>query len=156
LVHDVLDQPAITTDVIVGFPGETDEDFADTCRVVEGIGCSKVHIFPFSPRRSTPAAEMREQVPPRVKAARADALAELAADLRDRYYNSLNGRELQVLVEPRAASRPGYLLGTACRYAPVELPAQGARIREFAKITAGEVVDGCIRAAANAPPMTGR
>ena len=156
LVRDVLDQPAITTDVIVGFPGETDADFAETCRVVEEIGCSKIHIFPFSPRRSTPAADMVDQVPAEVKAARADVLAQWASTLRDRYFHTLLGRELQVLVEPRAASRAGFLLGTACRYAPVELPSQGAKIREFVRITAGEVADGCIRAATTASRVVGR
>ncbi len=56
--------PALTTDVIVGFPGETEADFAETCRVVREIGFSKIHQFPFSPRRGTPAAEMPDQVPP--------------------------------------------------------------------------------------------
>ena len=146
LVRESLEQPAMTTDVIVGFPGETDQDFADTCRVVEEIDCSKIHVFPFSPRRTTPAAAMAEQVCPEVKSARVRELTLLANRLRDRYYRSLQGRALQVLVEPRAASRPGFLLGTSCRYAPVELPSAGARIREFVTVTAGDVVDGCIRA----------
>ncbi len=64
LVRETLDRPAITTDIIVGFPGETDADFADTCRVAREVGFSKIHIFPFSPRRGTPAAEMPDQVPP--------------------------------------------------------------------------------------------
>lgn len=146
LVRESLDQPALTTDVIVGFPGETDADFNDTCQVVEELGFSKVHIFPFSPRRTTPAAEMPDQVPANVKQARTQTLAGLADRLRDRYYTMLQGRRLQVLVEPRTAPRQGYLLGTACRYAPVAIPASGARIREFATVTAGEVVDGCILA----------
>ena len=75
LVQESLDRPALTTDVIVGFPGETDADFADTCRVVREIGFSKIHHFPFSPRRGTPAAEMPDQVPPAVKAARLERLA---------------------------------------------------------------------------------
>ncbi len=77
LVKETLDRPALTTDVIVGFPGETDDDFAATCRVVREIGFSKMHIFPFSPRRGTPAAEMPSQVPPEVKAARIEQLEAL-------------------------------------------------------------------------------
>ncbi|HVU85744.1 MAG TPA: tRNA (N(6)-L-threonylcarbamoyladenosine(37)-C(2))-methylthiotransferase MtaB [Pirellulales bacterium] len=146
LVREALDQPAITTDIIVGFPGETDEDFAATCRVVEEIGCSKIHVFPFSARRGTPAAEMSDQVPAAVKSKRAEELSALADRLRDRYFASLRGRTLQVLVEPRVASRTGYRLGTACRYAPVEVPIAGTTVRHFVDCVAGEVVDGCIRA----------
>ncbi len=146
LVRDMLAQPAITTDIIVGFPGETDDDFAETCRVVEAIGCSKIHIFPFSARRTTPAAEMADQVPAGVKSARVGELARLGERLRDQYYRTLRGRSLQVLVEPRAAARDGYRLGTSCRYAPVEVPIAGTRVREFTTVVAGDVIDGCIRA----------
>ena len=67
LFQESLDRPALTTDVIVGFPGETEAEFADTLHVVREIGFSKIHQFPFSPRRGTAAAEMANQVPPAVK-----------------------------------------------------------------------------------------
>ncbi len=57
LVQERLDRPAITTDIIVGFPGETDAEFAETIATARAVGFSKIHIFPFSPRRGTPAAE---------------------------------------------------------------------------------------------------
>jgi threonylcarbamoyladenosine tRNA methylthiotransferase MtaB len=66
MVRESLDNPAITTDIIVGFPGETDSDFEATCRVSRECGFSKIHIFPFSPRKGTPAAEMADRVPPEV------------------------------------------------------------------------------------------
>ena len=62
LVRESLDNPAITTDIIVGFPGETEADFEATCRVSRECGFSKIHIFPFSPRKGTPAAEMTDMV----------------------------------------------------------------------------------------------
>ena len=89
LFQESLDRPALTTDVIVGFPGETDADFADTLRVVREIGFSKIHQFPFSPRRGTPAAEMPDQIPAPVKTARLERLAVLETELRDTYYKSL-------------------------------------------------------------------
>jgi threonylcarbamoyladenosine tRNA methylthiotransferase MtaB len=122
LVRDTLDQPAITTDIIVGFPGETDEDFAATCRVARESGFSKIHIFPFSPRKGTPAAEMTASVPPAIKSARVAALAEVETELREDYYRSLLGRPLTVLVEGPGQS-PDTLSGTSCRYASVEFPA---------------------------------
>ena len=79
---EMLDRPALTTDIIVGFPGETEDDFLATCRVAEEVGFSKIHIFPFSARRGTPAAEMADQVDPAVKADRARRLAELERTLR--------------------------------------------------------------------------
>ena len=123
LVRESLDNPAITTDVIVGFPGETDADFEATCRVARECGFSKIHIFPFSPRRGTPAAEMSDMVPAQLKADRCQQLAELEADLRRDYYRSLVGRQLTVLVEGESEINAGGWAGTSCRYAPVELSA---------------------------------
>ena len=123
LLRESLDRPALTTDIIVGFPGETDDDFGATCRVAEEVGFSKIHIFPFSPRRGTPAAEMAGQVDPTIKAERCRRLVEWERRLRDRYFDTLRGQPLQVLVESMAERR-GFVLGTACRYAPVCLPAR--------------------------------
>jgi threonylcarbamoyladenosine tRNA methylthiotransferase MtaB len=147
LFQDTLDRPALTTDVIVGFPGETDEDFAATLRVAREIGFSKIHKFPFSPRRGTPAAEMPHQVPPLEKTARLDQLESLEAELRGRYYNSLRGTLLRVLIESPVENRPGRMLGTACRYTPVELPGTIAMLKQFASVVAGETSSGRIWAA---------
>jgi threonylcarbamoyladenosine tRNA methylthiotransferase MtaB len=145
LLCEALDRPALTTDIIVGFPGETEEDFTATCRVSEEVGFSKIHIFPFSPRRTTPAAEMPDQIAPDVKAERCRRLAQLEARLRDRYFTSLVGRQLEVLVES-PAEHPGYVVGTACRYAPVELPGAEDSIGRFLKVTAAQVANGRIQA----------
>jgi threonylcarbamoyladenosine tRNA methylthiotransferase MtaB len=120
LLRETLDRPAFTTDIIVGFPGETDADFEATCDVARQVGFSKIHIFPFSPRRNTPAATMPDQISAELKAARGKHLAELERELREAYFRSLLGRKLSVLVEGRGDA-PGRLLGTSCRYAPVEL-----------------------------------
>lgn len=122
LLGERLDLPAITTDVIVGFPGETDNEFQETLEVCRQVGFSKVHIFPFSARRGTPAADMPDQTPPEVKKARCQELAKLEIALRDAYYERLVGKRLQVLVESHSPT--GNSLGTACRYAPVEFPGE--------------------------------
>ena len=72
---------ALTTDIIVGFPGETDEDFADTCDLARYAAFSKIHVFPYSRREGTPAAERPDQVAPDVKAARAARLRALSDKL---------------------------------------------------------------------------
>lgn len=146
-ILDALDQPALTTDAIVGFPGETEADFEATCQLLEEGGLSRVHVFRFSPRPGTPAAAMPDQVPAPVKRRRAAELTKLSRRLHDRYCGSLMGRRLEVLVE--GPTRPGadVLLGTADRYVQVELPAGPGRLDHLVHVTAGEVVNGRVRAA---------
>jgi threonylcarbamoyladenosine tRNA methylthiotransferase MtaB len=151
LVRQALDQPAITTDIIVGFPGETDSEFQATCDVAREVGFSKIHIFPYSARRGTPAAEMPDQVAPEVKAERVRLLGELERELRDRYYASLLGRRLRVLVESPLESRPGYMVGTSCRYAPVVLRGDASQRKQFVDIIARSIDDGRIVSAVGVP-----
>lgn len=146
-VRQSLDHPALTTDVIVGFPGETEEDFAATCRAVRQGEFSKLHVFRFSPRPGTPAAEMSEQLPEQVKQQRAAELSELGERLRRRYFEGLVGRQLQVLVETAVPARPGRLLGTSGRYAPVELAGRDNLLGRLVHVTAESVEEGHIRAA---------
>ena len=122
-VSEQLDRPAFTTDIIVGFPGETDEDFRLSCQTVRDVGFSKVHVFPFSARRGTPAAEMTDQVSPSIKAQRCQQLTAIERELRMQYFQSLVGRRLRVLVESPIDGSAVRWLGTTCRYAPIELPA---------------------------------
>lgn len=145
-VRAALEAPALTTDVIVGFPGESEADFEATCEACRNAGFSKIHIFPFSPRRGTPAAEMPDQVPADVRNQRFRRLAELEAELRDAYHRSLRGRRLQVLAESNSPERPGYLLGTSCRYAAVALPAEGVQRGQLVEVTAGPSRGGVMQA----------
>jgi threonylcarbamoyladenosine tRNA methylthiotransferase MtaB len=94
-----LDRPALTTDVIVGFPGETEEQFEETCRVVEQLRFSKVHIFRFSPRKGTEAATFPDRVSPQVQKDRAEHLAVIAAKIRAEYAASFVGQTQTVLIE---------------------------------------------------------
>jgi threonylcarbamoyladenosine tRNA methylthiotransferase MtaB len=144
LLQESLDRPAITTDILVGFPGETDLEFAETCAVARQVGFSKIHIFPFSPRRGTPAVEMPGQIPKRVKNERRQELARLEGELRDVYFASLAGMRLRVLVESTIKDSPQTLIGTACRYAPVLLPAAAGSCGELVELTAGPADQGRI------------
>ena len=139
LAQDRLDQPALTTDIIVGFPGETDADFRQTCDAALEIGFSKIHAFPFSARRGTPAATMAEQLPKRVKQQRVRALAQLEAEMEAQYFQSLHGRRLRVLVESPADTASDEYVGTSCRYAPVIVAGAHARCGEFYDATAGQI-----------------
>lgn len=121
LLKERLDHPALTTDIIAGFPGETERDFQATLAAAREAGFSKIHIFPFSARKGTPAAEMPDQVPPEVKAERFDRLVALESELRDTYVAGLVGKSLRVLIESPSESDAARVAGTSCRYAPVEL-----------------------------------
>ena len=101
LLREALDNPAITTDVIVGFPGETEEEFQQTLETCRAAGFSKIHAFPFSPRRGTPAADMPDQIPKTVKTDRVRRLGELEQALRESYYRSLVGYRVQLLTESK-------------------------------------------------------
>ncbi|MGI9427177.1 MAG: hypothetical protein ACR2NM_00860, partial [Bythopirellula sp.] len=140
--NESLDRPAITTDIIVGFPGETDAEFQQTCEVAREVGFSKIHVFPFSARRTTPAAEMPGQLPKKIKQQRGHELSRVEAELRDAYFERLRGMELKVLVESPCEDRPGKMLGTACRYCPTVVDAEVPG--DFVNVTAHQVEAGKI------------
>jgi len=99
-VRSVLDRPAITTDVIVGFPGETEDDFAATLEVARFAGFAKIHAFPFSPIEPTAAWTYRDEAPPPdVVKARLAALAELEARLAGQFRRRFIGDVMEGLVE---------------------------------------------------------
>jgi threonylcarbamoyladenosine tRNA methylthiotransferase MtaB len=137
LVSDTLDRPALTTDVMVGFPGESEDDFEETCHVIRTVGFSKLHIFPFSARPGTPAAVMPDQIPNSVKTMRAQQLAGIERELRQVYFTSLAGSRLTVLAESVAAGPEESVQGTSCRYAPVTLPGNDSMLGRLVDVTAG-------------------
>ncbi|MBR3449180.1 MAG: tRNA (N(6)-L-threonylcarbamoyladenosine(37)-C(2))-methylthiotransferase MtaB [Oscillospiraceae bacterium] len=98
-IRSIFPHSALTTDVIVGFPGETDADFEETLRFVEETGFAKVHVFPYSPRTGTRAAEFPDQVPQSVKAERAERLSALADDIRRKHLAGMVGQTVEVLAE---------------------------------------------------------
>lgn len=98
-IRKVFPHAGLTTDVIVGFPGETEEDFRETLAFVEEVGFSKIHIFPYSKREGTPAALFRNQVPPSIKKDRAARLAEREIVLRHSFMDRMEGEEVRVLFE---------------------------------------------------------
>ena len=112
-----LDRPAFNTDIIVGFPGETDGDFEDTLRVSRAAGFSRMHIFPFSPRPGTPAADHPDTVPAPVIHERARGLRKLADDLQQAAHAAAVGETARVLCETQAAG--GEWDGYSERYYPV-------------------------------------
>lgn len=99
---------ALTTDIIVGFPGETEEEFTETLQFAKTIGFSKIHVFPFSPRAGTKAAEMEGQISSEMKQERSDKLIALSDWLAAQYGQKMLNKKLKVLVERKAASGTAY------------------------------------------------
>ena len=143
MVAEQLHKPAFSTDVIVGFPGETEEDFQASVDVCKKIGFSKIHMFPFSQRRGTPAAEMENQIEKSVKTERGKRLGQVEAGLKSEYFQSLVGERLQLLIE--SFDRESQTAkGTTCRYAPAHLRIENAKqdvvgkFREVKVVSANE------------------
>ena len=99
LLREVYKNPAITTDVIVGFPGENEEEFAQTKAFLEKVGFYEMHIFKYSKRQGTRAAVMPEQVPDTVKAQRSEILLSLEKKQSHEYREKWLGKPLQILFE---------------------------------------------------------
>ncbi len=119
-----LDRPAVTTDVIVGFPGEGEDDFAATLSVARRAGFAKIHIFSFSARPDTAAWKWRREAPPPpVVKARCKQLAELERQSAQAFRRQFVGRRVEVLVEqPNSKTPPGHARGLTDRYVEVTFP----------------------------------
>jgi threonylcarbamoyladenosine tRNA methylthiotransferase MtaB len=100
-MKSVIPNVTFTCDIIVGFPGETEEDFKDTMDIAEKIDFLHMHIFPFSPREGTPAATMKNQIPEDIKRERAHRLEALGKKLAEARYRRALGETRSVLFESR-------------------------------------------------------
>ncbi len=112
-----LDRPAITTDIIVGFPGETAADFEQTVKMAKIVGFAKMHVFSFSPRKGTAAADMQDTVDNKVIKERSQILRELDIELGLKYRRQFIGETAQVLIE----NNNGQLSGRSERYFTVNI-----------------------------------
>jgi threonylcarbamoyladenosine tRNA methylthiotransferase MtaB len=119
---------AVGTDLITGFPGETLEDFEETCQLVRDYPFANVHVFPYSERPGTPAAEMREQVPVPERKRRAKALSAIAEQQRVAYMKRFLGREVTFLVE--RVDREGCATGWSAEYLPCSVQGLSASARK--------------------------
>ena len=126
LLRKYFDHPAITTDVIVGFPGETAEEFETTRTFLEQIGFFEIHIFKYSLRKGTRAAQMPQQVPEDVKHARSEQLFSDQAPRNEAFLNWYLGREVQVLLEEKVSfGETEYLVGYTKEYVKAAVLATG-------------------------------
>ncbi len=121
LIKEACPNVALTTDVIVGFPGETDEEFNETYEFIKECGFNMLHVFPFSSREGTLASKMKDQIDPRIKKARALKLIELSNSLWEDYTNKFVGQEVEVLIE-QFDDKNGLNIGHTSNYLEVKIP----------------------------------
>ena len=114
---------AFTTDVIVGFPGESEEEFLETYEFIKECDFNMLHVFPFSSREGTVAAKLPNQIDPRVKKERCLKLIELSNELWDKYTNKFIGKEADVLIE-QYDEKLDYSIGHTTNYLEVKIPHQ--------------------------------
>ena len=123
ILRKYFDRPAITTDVIVGFPGETAEEFEECRKFCEDISFYEMHVFKYSPRKGTVAAGMKDQLTDRQKSVRSDVLLHLTATQSENYRNSFIGEKLEILWEDKEEIKGReYMTGHSDRYVKVAVP----------------------------------
>ncbi len=115
----------LTTDIIVGFPGESEEDFLQTKHIIDAIGFSHVHIFPYSPREGTPAANFPGQIPAETKKKRSHQLHELAAALKQSALQQQIGKTAEVLWERAKGESGANFYGYTRHYFKARISAPG-------------------------------
>lgn len=123
-----------TTDIIVGFPGETDEDFEDTLNVMREVKFAKVHMFPFSPRPRTRAALMPNKVPQDIIKARKQEVLRLAEQVSFDLRNAYVGRRMTILTESSDRSRPGEISGHTDNFMMVWIPDAGYKPNQLIEV----------------------
>ena len=144
-IRAVMPDAAITTDVIAGFPGETQAEHEETLAFVERVGFARIHVFPYSRRSGTIADKMPDQVPEAEKHRRAQELIELGNRLEERYVQSMEGSVREVLFEREGPD--GLCEGYTGEYVRVRAAARAGEIcnvrilRREGTLTFGETVD---------------
>lgn len=118
-IRSVRPNIAITTDIIVGFPGESEEDFIETIHICQKVGFAKIHVFPYSERMGTKAMELPSHIDATIKKERAKKLLDVSKKLENLYYVSFVGKEVDVLIEE---IKNGRSYGHTGNYLHVEIP----------------------------------
>ncbi|MCX7765079.1 MAG: radical SAM protein, partial [Bacteroidia bacterium] len=116
LLRENINDVAITTDVMVGFPGETEEDFEATMGFLEEISFAQMHVFKYSPRKGTPAATFKGQIKPEIKEERSRRVIALGEKKTLEFYNLHIGKSMPVLFEQEASGKDGYIEGLTSNY----------------------------------------
>lgn len=123
LIRKYFDMPALTTDIIAGFPGETEDDFTESLEYIRDIGFFELHVFPYSKREGTKAASMKETLSNKDKTRRVNLLLSMQEPIRRKFLEEKIGKEVEVLIESEFEhDNKRYVLGHSKEYIKVALP----------------------------------
>ncbi|WP_195263266.1 tRNA (N(6)-L-threonylcarbamoyladenosine(37)-C(2))-methylthiotransferase MtaB [Clostridium sp. 1001275B_160808_H3] len=134
LLRETMPDVSITTDVIVGFPGETEEEFNETYEFLKNIKLTKTHVFKYSPRKGTKAADMQDQVDGSIKEKRSKLLIELSNKNEKEFIEKFIGKEMDALIETEVKGKDGIYEGYTRNYIKVQVPCTCADVT-------GKIVD---------------
>ena len=134
---------AITTDVIVGFPDESEEDFNITMENIKKLKFTELHVFPYSKRENTKAANMKNQIDGNIKKERVRELINLSNDLKNEYYNKFNNKTDDLLVEK---FDNGILIGHLSNYGKVKVEGKKEDVNKIIKVKLLDYKDDCYNA----------
>ena len=123
LIRKYFDMPALTADIIAGFPGETEDDFTESLEYIRDIGFFELHVFPYSKREGTKAASMEETLSNKDKTRRVNLLLSMQEPIRRKFLEEKIGKEVEVLIESEFEhENKRYVLGHSKEYIKVALP----------------------------------
>ena len=135
----------ITTDIMVGFPSETDAQFNDTYNFINKIAFSRLHVFRYSPRRGTPAVRYPGRIPQDVSAARSEAVRELGHRLAKEFHTKMLGKVMKVLVEDSREGKDNLLAGFTGNYIRVLVDVPNTMINRMIQVRLIELEDGFVK-----------
>lgn len=129
----------ITTDLIVGFPGETEDDFSESANMCREIGFSHIHTFKYSIRNGTKAATMSEQVPDKIKTIRSAVIRDISAENKKKYFEQMMGKTQKMLIERITAD--GTALGYGENYIPMRLKNKDLEKNTFVDVRIDSIIE---------------
>jgi threonylcarbamoyladenosine tRNA methylthiotransferase MtaB len=135
LMREKIPDVAFTTDVMVGFPGETDEEFSQSYDFCKEIGFLWIHVFKYSPRKGTAAAKFPDQVQPAIKERRSKQLIELANQMRNNVFKKYLGRQADIILEKEIEGSLGDMEGLTSNYIPVAVKVENINSGEIISVS---------------------
>ncbi|MDP2862126.1 MAG: tRNA (N(6)-L-threonylcarbamoyladenosine(37)-C(2))-methylthiotransferase MtaB [Desulfobacterales bacterium] len=138
-IKESIPDVAIGVDILAGFPGETDEAFRNTYSLIEELPVSYLHVFPFSPRKKTPAFGFPEQVPSNIIKARCTEMRKLGASKKADFYQKAAGTEVDILIEDKRDENSGMLKGISSNYLSVLIKGEDSIRNRIVKVHINKV-----------------
>jgi threonylcarbamoyladenosine tRNA methylthiotransferase MtaB len=140
-INESMPDASIGTDILVGFPGETDSAFENTCSLIEELPVSYLHVFPFSPRDKTPASSFPDRIPAHIVKDRCARMRKLGNSKKNFFYRKAVGTKINVLVENKRDASNDLLKGTSSNYLSVLLHGEDGMRNKIVKVSI-ESIDG--------------